>query len=200
MRLRVIVISLCLMGMGLVRSPRVIAEQTTSPQSEVTAANEAVTSLPWQFFASTPGKYVVDLPGTPAEETGTSLLLERELRWQMSTVTRPAMDEGDLFEYYLVAHADIPRILSYEHSQKDLLDAVVTSVIEDIQDEQLNDTLNTDAIAFRGLPARLLTGKGLGQGFVAILTLTGDRVYLLLAIDDDPANFEHFYSSFSLVP
>lgn len=184
------------MGLGLVWIPSVTAS-VPSKQPEVA---DAVPALPWQFFSSTAGKYVVDLPGSATEETGTSSVLERELRWQMRAVTRPAIDETDLFEYYLVAHADIPRSLRYAYSQKDLLDAVVTSVVNDIQDKQLSTTLKTEEIAYKGLPSRLLTGEGFGQGFVAILSITDDRLYLLLAVDDDPANFEHFYTSFNLIP
>jgi hypothetical protein len=32
------------------------------------------------------------------------------------------------------------------------------------------------------------------------LSTTGDRLYLLLAIDDDLENFEYFFNSFSFVP
>jgi hypothetical protein len=197
MKLKLIILTLCLMGMGLSYSPKVGAE-TTSPTQP--SNNENSQSLSWQMFSSTSGKYVVDLPGTPAKETGTSTLLERELSWQLNGVTVPAVNETDLFEYYLVAYSDIPRRLRYDYSQKELLDSVVTSVVNDIQDEQLKTTLKTEEIAFQGLPSRLLTGQGFGQYFVAILSVTGDRVYLLLAIDDDSENFEHFYNSFSLIP
>ena len=77
---------------------------------------------------------------------------------------------------------------------------IQNSVINDIEDEQLKTTLETEEIAFQGLPSRLLTGEGFGQYFVAILSITGDRIYLLLAIDDDAENFKHFYDSFSLIP
>jgi hypothetical protein len=169
------------------------------PLAQATVENTRQT-LPWQMVASTAGKYVVDLPGTPAEQTSTSSLLERDLQWQMSSVTIPAVDDADLFEYYLVAYADVPRSLRYEFAQKELLDAATTSVVDDIQDEQLNESLVIEEVAFQGLPARLLTAQGLGQYFVATLSLTGDRLYLLLAIDDDQANFEHFFNSLSLIP
>jgi hypothetical protein len=45
-----------------------------------------------------------------------------------------------------------------------------------------------------------MSAEGLGQFLVFTLSITGDRLYLVLAIDDDQANFEHFYNSFSLVP
>lgn len=197
MKLKLIILTLCLMGMGLSYSPKVGAE-TTSPTQPSNTKNSQ--SLSWQMFSSTSGKYVVDFPERPAKETGTSTLLERELSWQLNGVTVPAVDEADLFEYYLVAYGDIPRRLRYDYSQKELLDSVVTSVVNDIQDEQLKTTLKTEEIAFQGLPSRLLTGKGFGQYFVAILSVTDDRVYLLLAIDDDLDNFEHFYNSFRLIP
>jgi hypothetical protein len=197
MKLKLIILTLCLMGMGLSHSPKVEAQPTSSTQPTNTENSQ---SLSWQMFSSTPGKYVVDLPGTPTKDTGTSTLLERELSWQLNGVTVPAVNEADLFEYYLVAYSDIPRRLRYDHSQKELLDSVVTSVVNDIQDEQLKTTLKIEEIAFQGLPSRLLTGQGFGQYFVAILSITGDRVYLLLAIDDDSDNFEHFYNSFSLIP
>ncbi len=73
-------------------------------------------------------------------------------------------------------------------------------MVSDIQDEQLSTTLAIEAIAFQGLPARLMTAEGLGQFLVATLSTTGDRLYLVLAIDDDQANFEHFFESFSLIP
>jgi hypothetical protein len=197
MKLKLIILTLCLMGMGLSYSAKIGAEPTSPTQP---SNNENSQSLSWQMFSSTPGKYVVDLPGTPTKDAGTSSLLERELSWQVNGVTVPAVNEADLFEYYLVAYGDIPRRLRYDYSQKELLDSVVTSVVNDIQDEQLKNTLKTEAIAFQGLPARLLTGQAFGQYFVAILSVTGDRVYLLLAIDDDLDNFEHFYNSFSLIP
>ncbi len=197
MRLKLIILTICLMGMGLSYLPKVEAEPTAPKQSTNTENSQ---SLPWEMFSSTPGKYVIDLPGMPKKDTGTSNLLEQELNWQLNGVTVPAVDETDLFEYYLVAYADIPRRLRYDYSQKELLDSVVTSVINDIEDEQLKTTLETEEIAFQGLPSRLLTGEGFGQYFVAILSITGDRIYLLLAIDDDAENFKHFYDSFSLIP
>ena len=197
MKLNLIVLTLCLLGCSLFSPTKADAEPLSLAQAAVENTSQ---TLPWQMVASTTGKYVVDLPGTPAEQTSTSSLLERNLQWQMSSVTIPAVDDADLFEYYLVAYADVPRSLRYEFSQKELLDAATTSVVNDIQDEQLNDTLVIEEVAFQGLPARLLTAQGLGQYFVATLSLTGDRLYLLLAIDDDQANFEHFFNSLSLVP
>jgi hypothetical protein len=197
MNLRFVLLTLCLMGWGLSCPLKVKAEQPILAQLENAEASQ---SLPWQLFSSTPGKYVVDLPGTPEEKTGTSTVLGRELLWHLNEVTIPAIDEADLFEYYLVAYIDIPRGLRYEYSQRELLDSVVTTVVNDIQNEQLNATLETETIAYQGLPARLLTGQGFGQYFATILSVTSDRIYLLLAIDDDQANFEHFYNSFSLVP
>jgi hypothetical protein len=72
--------------------------------------------------------------------------------------------------------------------------------VNDIQDEQLSATLAIEEIAYWGVPARLLTGQGLGQFVVMNLSTTGDRLYLLLAIDDDIANFEHFFNSFNFIP
>jgi hypothetical protein len=197
MKLNLILLTLCLLGGSLLSPTQAAAE---SPPLAQSALEDRGQTLPWQLVNSTAGQYVVDLPGTPAEQTSTSLLLERDLQWQMSSVTIPAVDDADLFEYYLVAYADVPRSLRYEFSQKDLLDAATASVVDGIQDEQLNATLVIEAVAFQGLPARLLTAQGLGQYFVATLSLTGDRFYLLLAIDDDQANFEHFFNSLSLVP
>jgi hypothetical protein len=128
----------CLIGSGLSLPIAAKAETPTLAQQEPA---ENSSSLPWEFFSSTAGDYVVDLPGTPVEQSSTSSLLERELRWQMSSVTLPAVDEADLFEYYLVAYADIPRSLRYEYSQQELLDAATTTVVNDIQDERLNATL-----------------------------------------------------------
>ena len=197
MKLKLFVLTLCIMGMGLSHSPEVGAKPTSSTQS---ISNKNSQSFPWQIFSSTPGKYVIDLPGTPAKQTGTITLMGQELSWQLNGVTVPAVNEADLFEYYLVAYSDIPRKLRYDYSQKELLDSVVTRVVNDIQDKQLKTSLQTKEIAFQGLPSRLLTGQGFGQYFTAILSITGDRVYLLLAIDDDVDNFEHFYNSFSLIP
>jgi hypothetical protein len=197
MKLNLILLTLCLLGCGLFSPTKAAAEQSPPAQSAVEDVDQ---TLPWQLVASTTGKYVVDLPGTPAEQTSTSSLLERDLEWHMSSVTLPAINDTDLFEYYLVAYADVPRSLRYEFSQKELLDAATTRVVNDIQDEQLNESLVIEEVAFQGLPARLLTAQGLGQYFVATLSLTGDRLYLLLAIDDDQANFEHFFNSLSLVP
>lgn len=197
MNLKTVLFTLLLLGGGLSWPLKVEAEPTTLAQVETAAASS---SLPWQFFNSTAGDYVVDLPGTPVEQSSTSPLLERELRWQMSSVTLPAVDEADLFEYYLVAYADIPRGLRYEHSQQELLDAAIATVVSTIQDEQLSATLAIEPIAYWGVPARLLTGEGLGQYVVMNLSTTGDRLYLLLAIDDDVENFEYFFNSFSFIP
>ncbi len=197
MKLNLILLTLCLLGCSLLSPTKAVAEHPPLAQAAVEDMGQ---TLPWQMVASTAGKYVVDLPGTPAEQTSTSSLLERDLQWQMSSVTIPAVDDADLFEYYLVAYADVPRSLRYEFAQKELLDAATTSVVDDIQDEQLNESLVIEEVAFQGLPARLLTAQGLGQYFVATLSLTGDRLYLLLAIDDDQTNFEHFFNSLSLVP
>lgn len=197
MNLKSIVFTLCLIGCGLSLPSAAKAETPTLAQQDPA---EDRSSLPWAFFNSTAGDYVVDLPGTPVEQSSTSSFLERDLRWQMSSVTLPAVDEADLFEYYLVAYADIPRSLRYEYSQQELLDAAIATVVDDIQDEQLSATLAIEPIAYWGVPARLLTGEGLGQYVVMNLSTTGDRLYLLLAIDDDLENFEHFFNSFSFVP
>jgi hypothetical protein len=197
MKLNLIVLTLCLLGSSLLFPTQAAAEPPPLAQA---AVDDRGQTLHWQLVNSTAGKYVVDLPGTPVEQTSTSSLLERDLQWHMSSVTIPAVDDTDLFEYYLVAYADVPRSLRYGFSQKDLLDAATTSVVNDIQDEQLNESLVIEAVAFQGLPSRLLTAQGLGQYFVATLSLTGNRFYLLLAIDDDQANFEHFFNSLSLVP
>jgi hypothetical protein len=195
------IFALCLIGCGLSlplaakAEPPILAQPDTQPEIP-----ENSQSLPWEFFNSTAGDYVVDLPGTPVEQSSTSSLLEHDLRWQMDSVTLPVVDEADLFEYYLVAYVDIPRGLRYENSQQELLDAAISTVVNDIEDEQLSSTLEIEPIAFRGVPARLLTGQGLGQSVVMTLSITGDRLYLLLAIDDDLANFEHFFNSFSFVP
>lgn len=197
MNIRTTLLTLCLLSFGLSFPLKVAAEPILLSQPEFPEDRQL---LPWQLSPSTSGNYIVDLPGTPLEQTSTSALLERELRWQMASVTLPAADESDLFEYYLVAYADIPRSLRYEFSQKELLDAAATSVVNDIQDEQLSATLTIEEVAFQGLPSQLMTAEGLGQFLVATLSTTGDRLYLVLAIDDDQANFEHFYNSFRLIP
>jgi hypothetical protein len=197
MNTKSIIFTLCLIGCSLSLPLAAKAEQPILAQQE---ALENGQSLPWEFFNSTAGNYVVELPGSPVEQSGTSSLLEQELSWQMNSVTVPAATETDLFEYYLIAYADIPRRLRYEYSQQELLDAAGISVVNDIQDEQLNETLTMEEIAFHGLPARLMTAEGLGQYFVTILSITGDRLYLQLAIDDDEENFEHFFESFNLIP
>jgi hypothetical protein len=195
MKKRWIALALLLAGSGW--SLPLVAAEPPTPQAETVANRQ---SLSWQPAPSTAGKFVVDLPGTPTEQTSISSLLEREVTWHMTAVTVPAIDETDLFEYYLVAYADVPRSLRYEFSQKELMDAAAASVVADIEDEQLQQTLAVEEIAFQGLPSRLMTGEGLGQFFAATLSLTGDRLYLLLAIDDDQANFEHFYDSFCFIP
>lgn len=197
MNLKAVLFTLLLLGGGLSWPLKVKAEPTTLAQVETAAASS---SLPWQFFSSTPGQYIVDLPGTPEEQTSTSTLLDRELTWHMSGVTVSAVGEADLFEYYLVAYIDIPRGLRYEYSQQELLDAATAMVLDDVQDEQLSETLEIEEIAYWGMPARLLTGEGFGQYVVMNLSTTGDRLYLLLAVDDDLANFEHFFNSFSFIP
>lgn len=197
MKLKLTMLTLCLLGCSLFASAKTAAEQLPIAQA---SGEEMGQALPWQIVTSTAGKYVVELPGMATEQTSTSPLLERDLQWHMSSVTVPAADDTDLFEYYLVAYADVPRSLRYHFSQKELLEAATASIVDDIQDEQLNESLVIEAVAFQGLPARLLTAQGLGQYFVATLSLTGDRFYLLLAIDDDQANFEHFFNSLSLVP
>jgi len=189
--------TLFLLGFSFFSPVKALAEQPFLAQTPLEVSGQP---LPWQVVTSTEGKYVVDLPGTPTEQTSTSTLLERDLRWHMGAVTLPAMNDTDLFEYYLVAYADVPRSLRYEFSQRELLEAAAASIVNDIHDQQLNDTLVIEEIAFQGLPAQLLTAQGLGQYLVATLSLTGDRFYLLLAIDDDQANFEHFFNSLSLVP
>jgi len=173
------------------------AESATLAQTEKAAASS---SLPWQLFSSTSGRYIVDLPGIPEAQTSTSMLLDQELSWHMNAVTLPAIDAADRFEYYLVAYIDIPRSLRYEYSPKALLDAAIATIASDIQDAQLSDTLEIEAIAYWGMPARLLTGAGAGQYVVMTLSMTGDRLYLLLAIDDDLASFEHFFTSFTPIP
>ena len=197
MNLKAVLFTLLLLGGGLSWPLKAEAEPPTLAQVEEAAASS---SLPWQFFSSTAGQYVVELPGTPETQTSTSTLLDRELTWHMNGVTLPAVDEADLFEYYLVAYIDIPRSLRYEYSQKELLDAAIATVVDDIQDEQLSATLAVEEIAYWGVPARLLTGEGLGQYVVMNLSTTGDRLYLLLAIDDDLENFDHFFNSFNFVP
>ncbi len=197
MKLRLMIPILCLLGYSLLSPVKTAAEAPPIAQSALENTGQ---TLPWKLVTSTPGKYVVDLPGTPAEQISTSPLLERNLQWHMSSVTIPAVDDKDLFEYYLVAYADVPRSLRYNFSQKQLLDAATTSVVNDIKDDQLSTTLTVEEVAFQGLPSRLLTARGLGQYFVATLSLTGDRLYLLLAIDNDQANFERFFNSLSLVP
>jgi len=197
MNLRSLILALCLTGGAFSWSVKAEAEPPTLAQVEKTEVRE---SLPWEMFSPTVGKYVIDLPGNPEKQTGTSMILERELEWNVNSVLVSAIDEVDLFEFYLVAYLDIPRKLRYEFSQKELLDATVTSIVNDVEDEQLQATLAIEEIAFQGLPARLLTGEGFGQYFVATVSMTGDRVYLLLGIDDDAVNFERFYNSFSLVP
>jgi hypothetical protein len=197
MDLRKTLVTLCLTGFGLSFPLQATAEPLLLSQQQPSEDRQL---LPWQSSPSTSGNYIVDLPGPPLEQTSTSPLLERELRWQMASVTLSAVDESDLFEYYLVAYADIPRSLRYEFSQKELLDAAADRVANDIQDEQISATLTVEEIAFQGLPSRLMTAEGWGQFLVATLSIAGDRLYLVLAIDDDQANFEHFYNSFSVVP
>ena len=197
MNLKVILLTLLLLGGGLSWPLKAKAEPPTLAQTEET---EAASSLPWQIVSSTAGQYIVELPGMPEEQTSTSTLLDQELTWHMSGVTVPAVGEADLFEYYLVAYLDIPRSLRYEYSQQELLDAATATVLNDIQDDQLSQTLAIEEIAYWGVPARLLTGQGLGQFVVMNLSMTGDRLYLLLAIDDDIANFEHFFNSFNFIP
>lgn len=197
MNFKVVLFTLLLIGGGLSWPLKAKAKPPALPQVDIAAASS---SLPWQLISSTPGQYIVELPGTPEEQTSTSTLLDRELTWHMSGVTVSAVDESDLFEYYLVAYIDIPRSLRYEYSQKELLDAAMATVLNDFQDEQLRETLAIEEIAYWGIPARLLTGQGLGQFVVMNLSTTGDRLYLLLAIDDDLANFDHFFNSFNFIP
>ena len=197
MTMKPIILTLFLVGSVLSFSSAAKAEKAVLAQQETTENSQ---SLLWQPSSPTAGRYIVDLPGTPVEQTSTSTLLSHELRWHMHSVTLPAVDETDLFEYYLVAYADIPRRLRYEFSQKEVLDAAAMAIVSDIQSEQLSATLSMEEIAFQGLPSRLMTAEGLGQFLAATLTVTGDRLYLVLAIDDDQANFEHFFESFSVVP
>jgi hypothetical protein len=150
MNLRTTLLTLCLICFGLSFPLKAAAEPALLSQQE---SFEDRQLLPWQSSPSTSGNYIVDLPGTPLEQASTSPLLERELRWQMASVTLPAVDESDLFEYYLVAYADIPRSLRYEFSQKEVLDAAATSVVNDIQDERLNETLAIEEVVFQGLPS-----------------------------------------------
>ncbi|WP_035984924.1 hypothetical protein [Leptolyngbya sp. KIOST-1] len=100
-----ILFTLFLLGSILSFLPAARAEQPVLAQQESAENSQA---LPWQPSSPISGRYLVDLPGTPVEQTGTSTLLNHELRWHMRSVTRPAVDEIDLFEYYLVAYADIP--------------------------------------------------------------------------------------------
>ncbi len=197
MNLKTTFLTLCLIGCCLSLPVKAAAEPVLLSQQ---ATPDDRQGLPWRSFPSTSGNYIVDLPGIPLKQTSISTLLERELHWQMAAVTRPAVNKSDLFEYYLVAYADIPRSLRYEFSQKELLDAAAIRVVNDIRDEQLSATLTIEEIAFQGLPSRLMTAEGLGQFLVATLSMTGDRLYLVLAIDDDQANFEHFYNSFNITP
>lgn len=198
MNLKFLSFTLCLICCGLF-SPGIKAEQSTSILAQVDNAENSE-SLPWQVFSSTSGRFVVDLPGESLEQNSTSILLERELTWHMNAAVSLAVDESDLYEYYLVAYVDLPRGLRYNYSQKELLDAMADQIVNDIEDEEIKRTLVQEEIAFHGLPSRLMTAQGLGQYFAAILSITDNRMYLLLAIDDDEANFEHFYNSFSLVP
>ncbi|NJL49892.1 MAG: hypothetical protein HC929_23955 [Leptolyngbyaceae cyanobacterium SM2_5_2] len=94
-------------GCGL--GPWALRGQGDPPALAQSETAETIASLPWQFFSSTPGRYIVDLPGMATEQTSTSTLLDRELVWHMSAVTVPAIDKTDLFEYYLVADLDIPQ-------------------------------------------------------------------------------------------
>lgn len=197
MNFRSLILAFCLTGGVFSWAVKAEAEPPVLAQVENTELSE---SLPWELFSPTAGKYVIDLPGNPEQQIGTSTILDRELEWNVNSVLVSAIDEVDLFEFYLVAYIDIPRKLRYEFSQKELLDATVASIIQDIEDEQISSTLEIEEIAFQGLPSRFLTAQGFGQYFAVNVSITDDRVYLLLGIDDDAANFEHFYNSFSLVP
>lgn len=117
MRFRLLISTLCLTVCGLSLPAMAIHPHRT--KQEVTITSQG---LPWQTFSSTTGRYLVDFPGTPIEQTGSSTLLGYDLHWHMNSVTLPAVDETDVFEYYMVAHIDLPRGLPYKFSQQEIKD------------------------------------------------------------------------------
>ena len=170
------------------------------PARAQSAEDTASTFETWIPFSTTSGGYYAEFPVQPDPKTSTSELLDTELTWQMQLAASKAETEEDLPEVYMVAYADLPKQMTYFNSQKDILDAAVTAVIEGIESQQLKDTLEVEEKAYNGLPTRVLTGEGLGQFVVAGLSITGDRLYLMLALDDDSESFLHFFQTLSFVP
>lgn len=175
--------------------PAVIAQSTSDLDASV-----GFQDLPWQQLSSDSGRYLVDLPGSPVRDTATSVLLNQELQWQINSVTTTTTDDTDLFEYYFIAYADLPRSLSYQYSQETILNAAVAEVTENIQAPDIRTTFTDEPIAYNGLPSRLMTAEGYGQYVISSLSITGDRLYLLIAVDDDIQNFTHFFDSVIFVP
>jgi hypothetical protein len=173
------------------------------PQVKQDTGSELQSDLSWQLVSSTAGRFLVELPGAPEEKTGTLTVLNTELTWHTMAVKIPTVDRADgvdLFEYYMVSYADLPRRLTYEHSQKAILDAVVNSLVTTLDNPDILQTLTTDEIAFRGLPARLMTADCFEQFCVGGVMMTNDRLYLTLAIDDDRDSFKYFFESLTFVP
>jgi hypothetical protein len=180
-----------------------LAEMAPLPQAKQDTPPDAQPILPWQLVTSTPGRYLVELPGPPEEKTSTTPLLGVELNWFTHSVTIPTVDEPDgvdLFEYYMVSYADLPRELSYEYSQKEILDAMVAQLIDELEDDEIRATLETEAVAFKGLPARVMTADCFEQFCVGGIALTPDRLYVALAIDDDLESFDYFFESLTFIP
>lgn len=180
-----------------------IAQTQPVPQTQPETATATQPTLPWQLVTSTSGRFLVELPGTPEANTGTLTVLNTELTWHTTAVTLPTVDspEGsDLFEYYMVAYADLPRRLTYEHSQKSILDAVVANLVAELDNAEIRQTLQVEEVAFKGLPARFLTADCFEQFCVGGIAITGDRLYLALAIDDQRESFEHFFESLIFTP
>lgn len=189
---------ICLIG-----PPPTSAEIAPFSQTKQDTAPDEQPKLPWQLVTSTPGRYLVELPGTPQEETSTTPLLNTELNWVTTAVTIPTVDEPDgvdLFEYYMVSYAYLPPQLSYKYSQEEILDAAVAQVVEELDDDEIRQTLSIEAVAFKGLPSRLMTADCFEQFCVGGIALTSDRLYVILAIDDDLESFDYFFESLTFLP
>ncbi|HEY9692399.1 MAG TPA: hypothetical protein V6D15_09350 [Oculatellaceae cyanobacterium] len=167
----------------------VTASNFTSPKppKQLSPQSTLIAQYSWKQVTSSTGKFTVNMPGKPTENTGKD---EDGLTTQSFTLNS---DSG----FYSVSYLDFSQMGEINSVQsQQLLDGVASKFLE----KSGAKLLNNRSITLAGYPGQEFTfainPKITGKGRVY---LTNNKLYILMAVAPEVASFNTFLNSFRLL-
>ncbi len=164
----------------------VTASNLTSPK-QLSTQPTIIAQSNWKQVSSSTGKFTVNMPGKPTEDVGKD---KDGLTTQSFTLNS---DSG----FYSVSYLDFSEMGEVNSVQgQQLLDGMASKFLENSGAKLLSNR----RITLAGYPGKEFTfainSKITGKGRVY---LTNNKLYILMAIAPEPANFNTFLNSFRLL-